>query len=342
KIFVELVTHRFIADYVFHLAQGKLTSFAAHGLTQWGPDRSKMNESQGFDKQTSTQTELLAKKGIDYAIIMIVITCKRVKLLLQAEIQAVRREDPENLFIKKEKRSRDMEDIKPVQSQKSARDEDGEHIQKTVIDLEQGDGDEGWDEPFQGFPERLNEPRRHQSSKLYLGLDWKIIEPNGKTKLKQGDQYADEMTELIDEQQTLIVAMEIGLGGNINIESIEHTYALLCVGAKAVALLNELNNAPRELKGVVGDSILPADIFSDDSIESIKSLKSSNHSCCNICTNRQPFQLFQPFEIQQTLYAASLFNYGGVAAAGRGLQPCGRGGRGRRAFGFDFLPFEGQ
>ncbi|KAA6364627.1 MAG: hypothetical protein EZS28_039845, partial [Streblomastix strix] len=167
--------------------------FIAHGLTQWGPDRSKMTESQGSDTQASTQTELLARKGIEYAQNMIAMTRERVKLLFDAEIQvmlaespfptstfteheedyeakmkylcrrildndmkAARREDPEDLFVKKEKRNRETEDIKPLQTQKSARGEDGEHIQKTVIDLEQGDGDEGWDEPFQGYPEKLN------------------------------------------------------------------------------------------------------------------------------------------------------------------------------------------
>lgn len=45
---------------------------------------------------------------------------------------------------------------------------------------------------------------------------------------------------------------------------------MLCVGANAVAKLRELANAQRELKGVVGGSILPTDIFSYDSIESIK------------------------------------------------------------------------
>ncbi|KAA6357449.1 MAG: hypothetical protein EZS28_047025 [Streblomastix strix] len=59
-----------------------------------------------------------------------------------------------------DKRSHDTEKIKPLQSQKRARGENGEHVQKMVIELEQGDGDQGWDEPFQGFPERLNEPRR--------------------------------------------------------------------------------------------------------------------------------------------------------------------------------------
>ncbi|KAA6395022.1 MAG: hypothetical protein EZS28_009455 [Streblomastix strix] len=63
--------------------------------------------------------------------------CRRI---LDNDMKAARREDPENLFIKKEKRSRNMEDIKPIQAQKSARGEDGEHTQKMVIDLEQGDG----------------------------------------------------------------------------------------------------------------------------------------------------------------------------------------------------------
>ncbi|KAA6395327.1 MAG: hypothetical protein EZS28_009142, partial [Streblomastix strix] len=85
--------------------------------------------------------------------------CRRI---LDNNMKAVRREDSEDLFVKNEKRSRDTEDIKPQQSQKSARGEDIEHIQKTMIDLEQGDGDKGWDEPFQRYPEKLNEPRRQQ------------------------------------------------------------------------------------------------------------------------------------------------------------------------------------
>ncbi|KAA6395563.1 MAG: hypothetical protein EZS28_008915 [Streblomastix strix] len=46
---------------------------------------------------------------------------------------------------------------------------------------------------------------------------------------------------------------------------------MLCVGANAVTQLKELANAPGELRGVVGGSILPADIFYDDNIESVKS-----------------------------------------------------------------------
>ncbi|KAA6395562.1 MAG: hypothetical protein EZS28_008914 [Streblomastix strix] len=167
-----------------------------------GPRSLKINESQGSDSQTSTQTELLARKGIECANNMIVMTWERVKLLFDAEIQvmiaespfhtstfsihdedqkakmmykcriildndmkAARREDSEDLFVKKEKRSHDTEDIKPLQSQKSARGENGEHVQKTVIDMEHEDGDEGLDEPFQGFPERLNEPHKQQGTR---------------------------------------------------------------------------------------------------------------------------------------------------------------------------------
>ncbi|KAA6330813.1 MAG: hypothetical protein EZS28_053453 [Streblomastix strix] len=82
--------------------------------------------------------------------------------ILDNDIKTARREDLEDLFVKKEKRSREVEDIKPLQSQKSARGEDGKHVQKTVVDLEQGDGDECWDEPFKGYPDKLNEPLRQQ------------------------------------------------------------------------------------------------------------------------------------------------------------------------------------
>ncbi|KAA6360572.1 MAG: hypothetical protein EZS28_043901 [Streblomastix strix] len=420
-----------------------------------------MTESQGSDTQINTQTELLAKKGIEYANNMMAMTRERVKLLFDAEIQvmlaespfptstftiheedyeakmrylcrrildndmkAARREDPEDLFVKKEKRSHETEDIKPLQSQKSARGENGEHVQKTVIDLEQGDGDEGWDEPFQGFPDRLNEPRKQQggrsgrlnnsqqsqrthdrtrqspgkqmaeilSKKMavqaasfkplgysdrafifrdlgkfrYVGSDWKVVTPKGRTRLEQGDQYADAMTGLIDAQQALLVAMESGIGGHSNIEQIAHAYAMLCVGANAVAQLRELANAPRELRGVVGGSILPADIFSDDSIESIKrylELKRVDQMYFpyqqglfsypqsqiqqpqwlqHLYQPFQQFQPFQPFGMQQTPYAASQFGYGRGAAAGRGFQSRGRGGRGRGAFGSNFIPLGGQ
>ncbi|KAA6354734.1 MAG: hypothetical protein EZS28_049740 [Streblomastix strix] len=88
--------------------------------------------------------------------------CERI---LDNVMKAVRREDHEDLFVKKEKRSHETEDIMLLQSQKSARVENGEHAQKMVIDFEQEDGDEGQDEPFQGFPERLKEPRRLQGAR---------------------------------------------------------------------------------------------------------------------------------------------------------------------------------
>ncbi|KAA6366519.1 MAG: hypothetical protein EZS28_037955 [Streblomastix strix] len=53
-----------------------------------------MTESQDSDKQTSMQTEQLAKKGIEYANNMIVMTRERVKLLFDAEIQVILAEIP--------------------------------------------------------------------------------------------------------------------------------------------------------------------------------------------------------------------------------------------------------
>ncbi|KAA6320284.1 MAG: hypothetical protein EZS28_054706, partial [Streblomastix strix] len=208
-------------------------------------------------------------------------------------MKAARCEDSEDLFKKQVKRSSDTEDIKLIQSQMSARREDGEQIWKTVTDLEQGDGDEGGNEPFEGFPERLNEQlkqqvarsgrmnnsqqgqrthdRSHQgpekqmaeilsmkmvvqastfkplgySDRAFIfgqlgkfrnvGSDWKVVPPKGKTRLKQKDQYADAMTALLDAQQDLLVAMKNWLVGHDNIEQITHEYAMLCVGANAVA-----------------------------------------------------------------------------------------------------------
>ncbi|KAA6367605.1 MAG: hypothetical protein EZS28_036869 [Streblomastix strix] len=200
----------------------------------------------------------------------------------------------------------------------------------------------------------------------YMGSDWKVVTPKSRTRLEQGDQYADAMTGLIDAQQALLVAMESGIGGHNNIEQIAHLYAMLCVGANAVAQLRELANAPRELRVVVGGSILPADIFSDDSIGSIKRYlelkkvdqmhfpyqqelfsypQSQIQQLQWLQHLYQPFQQFQPFQsfgMQQTPYAACQIGYGRGAAAGRGFQSRGCGGRGRGAFGSNFIPLGGQ
>ncbi|KAA6385796.1 MAG: hypothetical protein EZS28_018675, partial [Streblomastix strix] len=53
-----------------------------------------MNESQGSDTQINTQTELLAKKGIEYAQNMMAMTPERVKLLFDVEIQDMLAESP--------------------------------------------------------------------------------------------------------------------------------------------------------------------------------------------------------------------------------------------------------
>ncbi|KAA6330812.1 MAG: hypothetical protein EZS28_053452, partial [Streblomastix strix] len=86
----------------------------------------------------------------------------------------------------------------------------------------------------------------------YVGTDQKVVTSKGKTRLEQGEQYADAMTGLIDAQQTLLVAIENGLSGQNNVEQIVHAQAMLCVGANDVAQLRELANAPKELRGVVG------------------------------------------------------------------------------------------
>ncbi|KAA6383522.1 MAG: hypothetical protein EZS28_020950 [Streblomastix strix] len=56
----------------------------------------------------------------------------------------------------------------------------------------------------------------------------------------------------------------MGLGGQDIFVQIAHAYAMLCVDANAVVQLRELANIPKELRGVVVGSILPADIFTDD------------------------------------------------------------------------------
>ncbi|KAA6399766.1 MAG: hypothetical protein EZS28_004715 [Streblomastix strix] len=116
--------------------------------------------------------------------------------ILNNDMKAARREDPEDLFVKKEKRSHETEDIKPLQTQKSARGENGEHIQKTVIDLEQGDGDEGWDEPFQGYPEKLNEPRRQQGGRNErMNFNQQRQRPRDRMHQSPGKQMAEILSK---------------------------------------------------------------------------------------------------------------------------------------------------
>ncbi|KAA6400456.1 MAG: hypothetical protein EZS28_004020 [Streblomastix strix] len=107
------------------------------------------------------------------------------------------------------------------------------------------------------------------------------------------------------------------LGGQDNIVQIAHAYTTLCLCVNAVVQLRKLANAPRKLIGVVDGSILPAEIFSDDSTQSVK-------------------------RIQQTLYAASQSSYGREAIMERGFQARGRGKQGRVAFGSNFIPLGRQ
>ncbi|KAA6397387.1 MAG: hypothetical protein EZS28_007084 [Streblomastix strix] len=64
-----------------------MTWIIANGRTQFNPDRSKMSEAQGSDMQKNSQTELLARKSIEYANNMVAMTLKRVKLMYVTEIQ---------------------------------------------------------------------------------------------------------------------------------------------------------------------------------------------------------------------------------------------------------------
>ncbi|KAA6382241.1 MAG: hypothetical protein EZS28_022232 [Streblomastix strix] len=78
------------------------------------------------------------------------------------------------------------------------------------------------------------------------------------------------MMELIDAQQALLLALENGLFGKDNIEQKAHAFAILYARANSVAQLSEHANATWELRDEVGGNILHADLFSDDSTESIK------------------------------------------------------------------------
>ncbi|KAA6398568.1 MAG: hypothetical protein EZS28_005906 [Streblomastix strix] len=106
----------------------------------------------------------------------------------------------------------------------------------------------------------------------HLGSYWKVVMPKARTRLEHAEQYAIAMTGLIDAQQALLVTMMNGLGCYDNVKQLIHIYSMLSVGANAVAELRELGNAPRELGAVVTGSILPADIFSDDSFEVVASV----------------------------------------------------------------------
>ncbi|KAA6377562.1 MAG: hypothetical protein EZS28_026914 [Streblomastix strix] len=120
------------------------------------------------------------------------------------DMKVVRRDDLQDLFIKKKKTSHEIEDIKPAQSQKGARGKNGEHVQKMTIDLEQGDGYEGWDEPFQGFPERLNEPHKQQGSRL------------GRINNSQQVQRShDRMRQIPVKQMAEILSKEIAIQASI-------------------------------------------------------------------------------------------------------------------------------
>ncbi|KAA6398096.1 MAG: hypothetical protein EZS28_006373 [Streblomastix strix] len=103
-----------------------------------------------------------------------------------------------------------------------------------------------------------------------LGSYWKVVTPKGRTRLEQGDQKVDMKIGLTDAQEALLVATKNGLGGLDNIEQIPQAYSMQFNGTNAVTQLKELVSAPRELRGVVRNCILPVDVFSNDSIDSIK------------------------------------------------------------------------
>ncbi|KAA6368568.1 MAG: hypothetical protein EZS28_035905, partial [Streblomastix strix] len=170
--------------------------------------------------------------------------------------------------------------------------------------------------------------------------------PKARTRLEHAEQYAVAMTGLIDAQQALLVTMMNELGCYDNVKQLIHIYSMLGVGTNAVAELRELGNAPRELGAVVTGSILPADIFSDDSFEGPFRQQQSQtrqpQQQQHLYLQFQSLQLFQPFGIQQTPNAARQFNYGRETAAGKGFQARRRGERGRGAFNSNIIPLKGQ
>ncbi|KAA6358338.1 MAG: hypothetical protein EZS28_046135, partial [Streblomastix strix] len=69
----------------------------------------------------------------------------------------------------------------------------------------------------------------------YLRSDWKIVTPRRKTRLEQGDQYADATVKRINAQEALLIAKQNGLNRQHKVEQTVNMYAMLCVGANAVA-----------------------------------------------------------------------------------------------------------
>jgi hypothetical protein len=61
---------------------------------------------------------------------------------------------------KAEKRKRESDEKEKPGEGKRLKGVDGEAIPVTIINLDDGDGDEAWDEPFQGFPDRIKETRK--------------------------------------------------------------------------------------------------------------------------------------------------------------------------------------
>ncbi|KAA6403773.1 MAG: hypothetical protein EZS28_000700 [Streblomastix strix] len=167
----------------------------------------------------------------------------------------------------------------------------------------------------------------------YLRPDWKIVTPRRRTRLEQGDQFADATAKRINAQEALLIAKQNGLNRQHKVEQTVNMYAMLCVGANAVAQLREFANTATELRGVLDGSLLQADIFSEDSTESFKRVLES------LVHFNRPFQLFQPFEplvIQQTSFETKKYGYGKRIATGRGFLTKAREIRGRKAFNQNF------
>ncbi|KAA6384345.1 MAG: hypothetical protein EZS28_020129 [Streblomastix strix] len=176
------------------------------------------------------QTEQLARKGNEYSNNMMAMTRERMKLQFDAEIQIILAKSPYTT------------------STFSIHDDDYEAKMKYLCRIVL---DRDMQAAMREDPEQEVRMRKTYRKRRLIGTR-ELRTKAGMCRFmdSQGDQYAYAMTWLIDAQQTLLVAMESGLGGsNIN-EQIAHAYTMLCLCVNAVAQLREQANAPRKLRGV--------------------------------------------------------------------------------------------
>ncbi|KAA6376370.1 MAG: hypothetical protein EZS28_028105, partial [Streblomastix strix] len=169
-----------------------------------------MNETQGSDIQTSSQTGLLARKGIKYANNMMAMTGEQEKQLFDAEIQVLLAASPfltSTFTIREKDYESKMKYLCRRVLDENMKAVKRENLKDLFINMRKGatklkiqsrcnhkrmrqrDTDEGGNEPFKGFPERLNELRKQQGTR------------SGRTNNSQQQQRTHDRTRLNPEKQ---------------------------------------------------------------------------------------------------------------------------------------------